>query len=174
MKNTWVIVIIVLAAFSLCFVAVFGILIAIAVPGFLRAREVSRRNACQENQAKIEAAVMQYVLENRLTAVGHDGGTGFMDLVGNPNQDALNHLVWMSADDPRKGQAILFGETELVRYVSICPAGGYYHLQDPESSTAVSDNVVYCTLRHRPGVQPTFYHVFPGEDPNAVKPLSGQ
>ncbi|MBI1290293.1 prepilin-type N-terminal cleavage/methylation domain-containing protein [bacterium] len=50
-------------------VAIIGILIAIAVPGFLKARETSRRNACLENQAKIEGAVDQWLLDNNL-----DGG----------------------------------------------------------------------------------------------------
>ena len=44
-------------------VAIIGILIAIAVPGFIRAREVSRRNSCQENLTKIDGAKSQWALE---------------------------------------------------------------------------------------------------------------
>ena len=40
-------------------VAIIGILIAIAVPGFIRAREVSRRNSCQENLTKIDGATSE-------------------------------------------------------------------------------------------------------------------
>ena len=176
MKKSTVIITIVVVSVLLvfCVLPVLGLLVAITVPGFLRAREISRRNVCQENQTKIEVAVLQYVLEHRLTAVGHDGGTGFLDFVGNPTQDSTNQTVWMSSDDPAAGPAILFGESEYVRFVAICPAGGLYRLQDPESPSAISDNLVYCTLRHRTDVAPTFFHVFPGEDANAVLPLPGQ
>ncbi len=46
-------------------VAIIGILIAIAVPGFLRARENSRGRACQENLTKIDGAKEQWALENK-------------------------------------------------------------------------------------------------------------
>jgi len=44
-------------------VAIIGIIIAIAIPGFMRAREVSRSTACQENLIKIEGAVDQWAVE---------------------------------------------------------------------------------------------------------------
>jgi prepilin-type N-terminal cleavage/methylation domain-containing protein len=47
-------------------VAIIGIIIAIAVPAFLRARENSRGQACQENLSKIDGAKEQYALEFRL------------------------------------------------------------------------------------------------------------
>jgi prepilin-type N-terminal cleavage/methylation domain-containing protein len=47
-------------------VAIIGIIIAIAIPGFMRAREVSRATGCQENLIKIEGAVDSYALEHDL------------------------------------------------------------------------------------------------------------
>lgn len=47
-------------------VLLIGILIAIAVPSFFRARDVSRSNACVENLRQIEAAKTQYLLETHL------------------------------------------------------------------------------------------------------------
>jgi prepilin-type N-terminal cleavage/methylation domain-containing protein len=47
-------------------VAIIGILIAIAVPGFVRARTQSRARACQENLTKIDGAKEQYALERNL------------------------------------------------------------------------------------------------------------
>jgi len=44
-------------------VAIIGIIIAIAIPGFMRAREVSRATSCQENLIKIEGAVDQWAIE---------------------------------------------------------------------------------------------------------------
>ena len=48
-------------------VAIIGIIIAIAVPAFLRARENARGRACQENLSKIDGAKEQYALEYRLS-----------------------------------------------------------------------------------------------------------
>src|SRR5947207_10590221 len=47
-------------------VAIIGILIAIAVPGFVRARTQSRLRACQENLTKIDGAKEQLALETNL------------------------------------------------------------------------------------------------------------
>ena len=44
-------------------VAIIGIIIAIAIPGFMRAREVSRSTSCQENLIKVEGAVDQWAVE---------------------------------------------------------------------------------------------------------------
>ena len=46
-------------------VAIIGIIIAIAVPAFLRARENSRGRACQENLLKIDGATEQWALDFR-------------------------------------------------------------------------------------------------------------
>jgi prepilin-type N-terminal cleavage/methylation domain-containing protein len=47
-------------------VAIIGILISIAVPGFVRARTQARRRACQENLTKIDSAKEQYALERNV------------------------------------------------------------------------------------------------------------
>ncbi|OGY45407.1 MAG: hypothetical protein A2744_04350 [Candidatus Buchananbacteria bacterium RIFCSPHIGHO2_01_FULL_44_11] len=44
-------------------VAIIGILVAIAVPGFYKARIQSREHACQENLTKIDSAVEKWALE---------------------------------------------------------------------------------------------------------------
>jgi len=49
-------------------VAVIGIVVAIAVPAFIRARENARGRGCQENLAKLEGAKMQYSLETKAPA----------------------------------------------------------------------------------------------------------
>jgi prepilin-type N-terminal cleavage/methylation domain-containing protein len=59
-------------------VAIIGILIAIAVPGFVKARVVSRARACQENLTKIDGAKEQYALEENL---GVGAECAFSDLV---------------------------------------------------------------------------------------------
>jgi type II secretory pathway pseudopilin PulG len=47
-------------------VAIIGILVAIAVPGFVRARTNSRARACQENLSKLDGGKEQYALDNNL------------------------------------------------------------------------------------------------------------
>ena len=48
-------------------IAVIAILLAIAIPGWLRSREHSRGIACQENLIKIEHAKEMYIFDNNLT-----------------------------------------------------------------------------------------------------------
>ena len=48
-------------------VLIIGILLAIAVPNFLNARESSRTKTCQANLRQIEAAKEQCAMELRLT-----------------------------------------------------------------------------------------------------------
>lgn len=61
-------------------VAVIGILIAIAIPGFLRARGISRQTVCQETLAGIDQAKQTWSLQNHTP-----GGSvpAWADLVGN-------------------------------------------------------------------------------------------
>src|SRR5450830_1764065 len=51
-------------------VAIIGLLAAIAIPSFMRARMTSQKNACINNLRQIEAAKDQYALENGLTNLG--------------------------------------------------------------------------------------------------------
>lgn len=90
-------------------VAIIGILIAIAVPGFLRAREVSRRNSCQENQVKVDAAIQQYVLEENLGTQAD-----FVVAIGSEADD------WVP---------VLASET-YIRSRPNCPATGSYFIVD--------------------------------------------
>lgn len=60
-------------------VAIIGILIAIAVPGFIRARTQARARSCQENLTKIDGAKEQWALE---TNAGDAAIVAFADLVG--------------------------------------------------------------------------------------------
>jgi len=82
-------------------VAIIGILIAIAVPGFLRARLISQQNACSENLTKIDGAKQQWALETRQPA----GAAAPADTA-------------------------IYGETLFVRTSPVCPAGGTYATGD--------------------------------------------
>ena len=45
-------------------VAIIGLLAAIAIPNFIKARATSQQNACINNLRQIDAAKMQWALEN--------------------------------------------------------------------------------------------------------------
>lgn len=81
-------------------VAIIGIIIAIAIPGFLRAREVSRARSCQENLSKIEGSKEQYALEN--------------------NVDPSVTPEWAS----------LIGNTLYLKRTPVCSGGGVYSIND--------------------------------------------
>ena len=49
-------------------VAIIGLLAAIAIPNFVRARATSQTNACINNLRQIDAAVQQWALENNQAA----------------------------------------------------------------------------------------------------------
>jgi len=49
-------------------VAIIGLLAAIAIPNFVRARTQSQKNACINNPRQIDGAAQQLALENKLAA----------------------------------------------------------------------------------------------------------
>jgi prepilin-type N-terminal cleavage/methylation domain-containing protein len=49
-------------------VAIIGLLAAIAIPNFVRARTTSQKNACINNLRQYDAAMQQYALENSLAS----------------------------------------------------------------------------------------------------------
>ena len=51
-------------------VLIIGILLAIAVPNFVRAREASRAKACVSNLKQIQSAKEQYAMDNRVAEGG--------------------------------------------------------------------------------------------------------
>lgn len=76
-------------------VAIIGIIIAIAVPAFLRARENSRGRACQENLAKIDGAKEQYALEFKLS----NGGSVTMgELIDPPGTSAGDKAGYLKSE----------------------------------------------------------------------------
>jgi len=49
-------------------VAIIGLLAAIAIPNFVRARTTSQQNACINNLRQIDGAVQQWALENKASS----------------------------------------------------------------------------------------------------------
>ncbi len=49
-------------------VAIIGLLAAIAIPNFIKARTTSQKNACINNLRQIDGAIQQWALENNKSA----------------------------------------------------------------------------------------------------------
>ena len=49
-------------------VAIIGLLAAIAIPNFVKARTTSQTNACINNIRQMDGALQQYALENKLAS----------------------------------------------------------------------------------------------------------
>jgi prepilin-type N-terminal cleavage/methylation domain-containing protein len=80
-------------------VAIIGLLAAIAIPNFVKARSLSQKSACIENIRQIFGAKATWALENRKT----------------PSDTPLT--------------TDLYGPTLYIREAPECPGGGVYNLQ---------------------------------------------
>jgi len=94
-------------------VAIIGLLAAIAIPNFVKARESSQRNACISNLKQIEGAKSNWCLEAKKNITDTPGTTD------------------------------LYGSTNYIRTEPLCPGGGSYTLNqvdtDPTCSLQATD-----------------------------------
>jgi prepilin-type N-terminal cleavage/methylation domain-containing protein len=64
-------------------VAIIGLLAAIAIPNFVRARTQSQKNACINNLRQIDGAVQQWALETKAAASASPTYTNIKDYLKN-------------------------------------------------------------------------------------------
>lgn len=113
-------------------VAIIGILIAIAVPGFIRAREVSRRNACQENMVKIDAAKQEWALENNQPGTASPDWTDIIN--ADQTQSYLRYQPVCPLDAAKNGSTYTIGT---VNALPDCDQGvGTYAHNFPNTTAA--------------------------------------
>ena len=89
-------------------VAIIGLLAAIAIPNFVRARTASQTNACIANLKQIEGAKANWALENKKT----------------------------SADEPTAAQ--LYGASLYIARTPVCAGGGTYTINAVDTAPACS------------------------------------
>lgn len=87
-------------------VAIIGLLAAIAIPNFIKARQVSQKNACIANMKQVDGAINTWALE----------------------QNKVN------GDDPNASLTEIFGATQYIKTEPVCPAGGGYTYLDVGST----------------------------------------
>jgi prepilin-type N-terminal cleavage/methylation domain-containing protein len=93
-------------------VAIIGLLAAIAIPNFIKARAISQRNACIANLKQIDGAINTWALERQKV-----------------NGDAVDSNE-------------LFGNTNYIKSVPSCPAGGVYAYHSVGDAVQVDCNQV--------------------------------
>ena len=91
-------------------VAIIGLLAAVALPNFIKARETSQKNACIENLKKIDGMKHTWALENKK----------------------------VNSDSP--GDSDLFGNTLYIREKPACPASGAYTLNQVDTKPTCSQS----------------------------------
>ena len=64
-------------------VAIIGLLAAIAIPNFIKARTTSQKNACINNLRQIDGAVQQWALDNKKSASAAVAYTDIKDYLKN-------------------------------------------------------------------------------------------
>jgi prepilin-type N-terminal cleavage/methylation domain-containing protein len=70
-------------------VAIIGLLAAIAIPNFVRARTTSQMNACINNLRLIDSAKQQWALEQRQGGTVTPGGTDLQPYLGHGSTGEL-------------------------------------------------------------------------------------
>jgi len=88
-------------------VAIIGMLAAIAIPNFVKARNTAQANACINNMRQIDSAIQQWALEK---------GKKDSDPIDTTGADGVQTYI--------KGQKM-----------PTCPAGGDYSVPGPVSAT---------------------------------------
>jgi len=117
-NSSLTIILIVVGVIGVVGICFLGLLVAIAVPGFMRARETSRLNACMENQAKLDGAAQQFILENNL--------------------DQLSDTPFAGKDADSNSAAVLFGNSNYLTAVPVCRSGGTYTFLSTDGSVGES------------------------------------
>ena len=87
-------------------VAIIGLLAAIAIPNFIKARTTAQTNACINNLRQIDAGIQQWALENNQSAAATVSSGDVAPYLG-------------------RGKPTTFIEAS-----TVCPAGGTYTLVD--------------------------------------------
>ena len=97
-------------------VAIIGLLAAIAIPNFVRARTTSQMNACINNLRQIDGAKQQWALETKQQSAAVPSEAQLAPYVGrNPNAVTITYTC------PSAGVGATFGASYVVNAVDTAP-----------------------------------------------------
>ena len=103
-------------------VAIIGLLAAIAIPNFIKARATSQQNACINNLRQIDAAINEWALET-----------------GQSNGNTIGGIATVSAYIKLNANSSVPG----------CPAGGTYTTTSVGSTPQISCSLSTATPAHK-------------------------
>ena len=97
-------------------VAIIGLLAAIAIPNFLRARSTSQMNACINNLRQIDSAKQQWALEYGKTSTASPSSTALMPFLGRGSGGSVQSVVC-----PLAGPGGTFAQSYTIGNMSTTP-----------------------------------------------------
>ena len=97
-------------------VAIIGLLAAIAIPNFIRARESAQTNACINNLRQIDGAKQQWALENRMQSTDTPSLVNISPYLGRGTGVAGDDLIC-----PAAGSTTGFAASYAIGQVNIAP-----------------------------------------------------
>jgi len=84
-------------------VAIIGLLAAIAIPNFVKARETARKNTCINNLRLIDGAKQTYALEANISVTVSPTESNVAPYLGRGNQSGFTTFVLANVLCPDKG-----------------------------------------------------------------------
>ena len=84
-------------------VAIIGLLAAIAIPNFIKARETARKNTCINNLRLIDGAQQQWALESGAASTATPGATSIQPYLGRGGTGVVNGTGQGAIVCPGKG-----------------------------------------------------------------------
>ena len=108
-------------------VAIIGLLAAIALPNFVRARTTSQQNACINNLRLIDSAKQQWALEQRQNSTATMVGTDLQPYLGHgsagelPSCPADSSQTWTSSYSTALGNVSVKPQCSIVPSTHILP-----------------------------------------------------
>jgi prepilin-type N-terminal cleavage/methylation domain-containing protein len=84
-------------------VAIIGLLAAIAIPNFVKARETARKNTCINNLRLIDGAKQTWALENNVATSATPNSSSVAAYLGRGNSAGFNSLSAANVKCPDKG-----------------------------------------------------------------------
>ena len=134
-------------------VLIIGILLAIAIPNFVAARESSRAKACVGNLKQIDSAKQQSAMDNKLS--GNDATSVFK----------IDGTTASTSPPVAGGNYQLVGANGYIRATPVCPSAGAYDpglgvVTVPKCAVGTAGTGDYAGPNSSPSVAATgkFYH----------------
>jgi len=118
-------------------VLIIGILLAIAIPNFIRARESSRSKACQANLKQIDSAVQQVMMDGKAQGITAEVQT-------TPGDSTFSAAVTFTNGVTNTENLALVNT--YIRAEPACPEGGLYNSGDGTGATGDATGYPTCSL----------------------------